>query len=106
MTLSTGLTEETAGAFIRRRRLQIVVHSCIYYRLDRNIISDHQWAEWAKELVDAQEQFPEIAKKELWAKEFTDFDGSTGFNLPITEPGVLARAERLLRLYEERKGRG
>lgn len=98
------LTEETAGEFIRRRRRQIVVHSCIYYRLDKNIISDHQWATWAQELVAAQKQFPQIAEKEIWAKEFEDFDGSTGFNLPITEPRVLATAEWLLRLQEKRKG--
>lgn len=98
------LTRENAAEFIRRRRLQIVVHSCIYYRLDANIISDHQWAAWAKELVDAQEQFPDIAEKELWAKEFADFDGSTGFNLPITEPGVVARAHQLLRYQKQLRG--
>lgn len=92
----TGLTEETAAEFIHRRRLQIVVHSCIYYRMNENLISDHQWAAWAKELVAAQEQFPKVAEKELWAKEFADFDGSTGFNLPITEAGVVAVARRLL----------
>ena len=101
----TGLTEETAAEFIRRRRLQIVVHSCIYYRLSENLITDHQWAAWAKELVAAQEQFPKVAEKELWAKEFADFDGSTGFNLPITEAGVVAVARRLLahRDKEEKK---
>jgi len=91
------LTEETAAEFIHRRRLQITIHSCIYYRMNENIISDHQWAAWAKELVEAQERFPDIAEKELWAKEFADFDGSTGFHLPIHEPGVIARAQRLLR---------
>ena len=99
----TGLTKETAAEFIHRRRLQITVHSCIYYRLDDNIISDHQWAEWAKELVAAQEAFPEIAEKQLWAKEFADFDGSTGFNLPHSEPGVVRLAQRLLRYRDKHK---
>jgi len=90
------LTRGTAAEFIRRRRLQIVIHSCIYYRLNENLVSDHQWAAWAKELVEAQERFPDIAEKQLWAKEFADFDGSTGFNLPITEPGVVARARSLV----------
>ena len=90
------LTEEAAAEFIRRRRLQIAVHSCIYYRLNENLISDHQWAKWAKELVAAQNRFPEAAEKQLWAEDFKDFDGSTGFNLPINEPGVVAAARRLL----------
>jgi len=98
------LLRENAAEFIHRRRIQIVVHSCIYYRLDANIISDHQWAAWAKELVDAQERFPDIAEKELWAKEFADFDGSTGFNLPVTDPGVVSRAHQLLRYQERLRG--
>ena len=99
------LTEETAAEFIHRRRLQITIHSCIYYRMNENIISDHQWAAWAKELVEAQERFPAVAEKQLWAKEFADFDGSTGFSLPINEPGVVAAARRLLayRKKEEKK---
>ena len=95
------LTEETAAEFIHRRRLQITIHSCIYYRMNENIISDHQWAAWAKELVEAQERFPEAARKQLWAKDFADFDGSTGFNLPINEPGVVAVARRLLANYKK-----
>lgn len=95
------LNMENAAEFIRRRRLQITVHSCIYYRLNDNLIPDHQWAEWAKELVTAQSQFPEVAEKQLWAAEFKDFDGSTGFNLPINEPGVVATARRLLRYRDK-----
>ena len=36
---------------IAQRRRQILVHSIIYYRFNENIITDHTWAEWAKELV-------------------------------------------------------
>ena len=28
---------------IKRRRLQLLVNSCIYYNMDNNIISDAQW---------------------------------------------------------------
>lgn len=95
------LTEESAAEFIRRRRLQIVVHSCVYYRFDQNLISDHQWAAWAKELVRAQELFPKVAEKQLWAKEFSDFDGSTGYHLPINESGVVHRAAKLIELSKK-----
>lgn len=97
----TDLTEESASEFIHRRRLQIVIHSCIYYRFDQNLISDHQWAEWAKELVKAQEMFPKIAEKQLWANEFADFDGSTGYHLPINESGVVQRALKLLEISKK-----
>lgn len=101
MTL-TNLTEETAAEFIHRRRLQIVIHSCIYYRFDENLISDHQWATWAKELVKAQELFPKVAEKQLWTNEFADFDGSTGYHLPINEAGVVKRASKLLQIAKSR----
>ena len=103
MTALNELTEETAAEFIHRRRLQITVHSCIYYRMNENLISDHQWAAWAKELVAAQEQFPKIAEKELWAEEFADFDGSTGFNLPINQAGVVRAAMRLIQYQDKLK---
>ena len=101
MTSLTDLTEESAAEFIHRRRLQITVHSCIYYRMNENIISDHQWAEWAKELVAAQERFPKVAEKQLWAEDFADFDGSTGFNLPINQAGVVRLAQRLLNYHKK-----
>ena len=37
---------------INRRRRQLLVHSIIYYRFDKNIVSDSVWTEWAIELAD------------------------------------------------------
>lgn len=81
---------------INRRRRQILVHSCIYYRLNNNLITDKQFDEWAYELVDLQKQYPEIAEQAVFAESFKDFDGSTGFNLPIHHPWVLRKAQQLL----------
>ena len=39
---------------IQQRRLQLLVHSRIYYVLNNNIISDKQFDEFAKELVQLQ----------------------------------------------------
>lgn len=33
---------------IKRRRLQILIHSCIYYYLDSNLISDQQFDQWGE----------------------------------------------------------
>lgn len=39
---------------ILQRRLQMLVHSYIYYKLNDNIISDSTWSKWAVELADLQ----------------------------------------------------
>lgn len=41
----------------------MLVHSYIYYELDTNIVSDHQWSEWATELANLQNKYPDISKK-------------------------------------------
>ena len=80
---------------IQQRRLQILVHSCIYYELNGSTISDKQWDTWAKELVTLQKQFPHIAEKVIWNSEFADFDATTGFNLPIKDDWVMKKARQL-----------
>lgn len=65
---------------IQQRRLQILIHSYIYYKLDDNIVDDSKWSSWGRELCIMQKSFPEIANKVMYADQFTDFDGSTGMN--------------------------
>jgi hypothetical protein len=81
---------------INRRRRQILVHSIIYYSFDENIISDSQWSKWAEELVKLQQQYPEIARDCVYADAYENFDGSSGFNLPLNDPGAFNTAVRLL----------
>ena len=80
---------------IQQRRLQILVHSCIYYELNTSIITDQQWDTWAKELVSLQKQYPKIAEQVIWQDAFKDFDGSTGFNLPVKDAWVMRKAAQL-----------
>ena len=86
---------------ILQRRLQILVHSYIYYELDDNIVSDAKWSEWAMELVQLQKDNPLIASKVAYAKDFVEFDGSTGFNLPYKNKEIIEKANRLLRWRDE-----
>lgn len=81
---------------INQRRRQMLVHSCIYYVFDENIVSDATWSRWAMELVDLQKAYPEIANDCVYSDAFKDFDGSTGFHLPVRDPWVIGTAERLL----------
>lgn len=81
---------------INRRRRQVLVHSIIYYRFNENLVSDHQWSEWAKELDELQRRYPDISNKCPYAKEFADFDPSTGYNLPLHDSWGVNKALQLL----------
>lgn len=81
---------------IRRRRRQLLVHSYIYYQTGSQLVSDAQWDKWAKHLVRLQAKYPDISATVDYAKEFKDFDGSSGYQLPYNEPEIRAVAERLL----------
>ena len=89
---------------IRRYRLQMIVHSVIYYRLNDNIISDQQWSEWALELENLQTRYPDIASECPLADAFEDFDHSTGENLPLDDLWALNKAQYLLMLRDKREG--
>lgn len=83
---------------IQKRRLQILVHSCIYYHMNKNIVSDKQYDTWSRELVKLQNENPKISGKVCWAESFKGFDGSTGFDLPITDPWVMQKANYILQI--------
>jgi hypothetical protein len=80
---------------IQQRRLQILVHSCIYYEYNKNIISDRQFDIWGKELVQLQKDYPDIASQIIYADAFEGFDASTGFDLPIRDEWVMKKASKL-----------
>lgn len=84
---------------IQQRRLQMLIHSYIYYVLDDNIISDATWSRWAKELSQLQKKYPKTSKKVPYYKQFKNWDGSTGAFLDFDDITV-ARAEYLLYLRD------
>lgn len=68
---------------INRRRHQVLVHSYLYYQMNTNIIDDHTYDMWCKELAELQHQYPiESNNVEFYKEEFKEFDGSTGYHLP------------------------
>lgn len=83
---------------IQQRRLQLLVHSCLYYELNQSIVPDVVWDKWAKELVQLQKDYPGIAKEVVWADAFKEFDGSTGFDLPIRDEWVMRKAKQFLQV--------
>lgn len=80
---------------IQQRRLQILVHSYLYYELDTNLVDDNTWASWAKELVTLQNSYPDIAKRVIYHEAFVNFDPSTGQGLPYNDEQIVKIATRL-----------
>ena len=81
---------------IQQRRLQMLVHSYIYYKLDENIISDHAFNCWGHELTNLQNKHPDIASRVCYAEAFKDWTGDTGAFLPLDDPWVINKAYQLL----------
>lgn len=81
---------------MQQRRLQMLVHSYIYYALNDNLVSDSKWAEWANELKDLQEKYPKIAKIVPYRQGFENWDASTGAFLPYKNSKIITIANRLL----------
>lgn len=88
-------TQEVAER-IRQRRAQMLIHSCIYYEMDDNIISDHKWQEWADELADLQNYWPELCEQNFFDDQFKDWTGATGNHLPHRHPWVYNKAMQIL----------
>lgn len=75
------------------RRLMLV-HSCIYYELDNNVVTDHQWQDWANELAELQSKHGWLFG--FYDEAFQDWNGSTGHRLPMRDFYVLNKARTLL----------
>jgi len=96
---SLNLTDEQAKELIRRRRGQMVIHSYLYYKADKPIISDDQWQSWAEELTKLQANYPNCCKIRFYDGEFADWDGTTGMHLP-TNVFVESVSERVYKAWE------
>jgi hypothetical protein len=87
---------------INRRQRQILVHSFLYYQLNTNIISDHTFDDWSKELADLMSEHPDIAKQSVYYEGFKSFDGSSGYDLPYHLPEIQSKGYQLLKYHNEK----
>lgn len=102
------LNESPIKTLMRRRMLQVWVHSYIYYVLDDSKISDSTWSKWAKELACLIKQYPAIFNSIPHHEIFTDFTGDTGFDIANkADNGIITKAYYLLRLLgkEDKNGK-
>lgn len=96
------LTPDVAGnkdyiaAKIKQRRYQILVHSYLYYQRMASIVEDATFDRWARELVQLQHDFPDIAATVEFAKDFKGFDATTGFDLPYATPRIQRIGDNLI----------
>lgn len=59
---------------------KIIVSSILYYDFNESPISDKEYDEISKQLVELQSKYPDITESQYYYV-FYDFDGSTGFDL-------------------------
>lgn len=88
---------------VTRRRRQLLIHSFLYYQMSENIIDDHTFDAWSKELADLQATYPEESAAAVFADGFRSFDGSSGFDLPFHYPEIQSRALHLLRYHRDKE---
>lgn len=90
-----------------RRRKQVLVHSCLYYQFNTNLIEDYQYDKIARRLAELQIAYPDISNNLSYHDE--DFKGFgedhcySGCHLPTNSPEVVGAAQLLLRIKEERR---
>ncbi|ERB55324.1 hypothetical protein N806_29830 [Rhodococcus sp. P27] len=102
--MAAGRVTQTIPERINHLRRLLIIHSYLYYVRNKTLVSDAQFDKWAYELVDLQARYPEeSAGVEYERKAFEDFDGSTGFDLPIHTEEVARRALTIYELATERK---
>lgn len=74
-----GLSVQERIDFLQR---YIIVHSYIYYELNKNIISDREYDIKARELSAYRTDYPELWKNSEYYQQFgDDYNGATGFSL-------------------------
>lgn len=94
---------------INRRERQILVHSCIYYDLNYNILEDYQYDNIAKRLAKLTQEYPVEFNQSVYHDIFKDFgqpdeNGNvcySGFNIPHDQPEIFNTAMRLIRYHQQ-----
>ena len=85
-------------ANLNRLRRNVIIHSVIYYRFNRNIIENSDYDQLCNRLAKMQEEHPELCEMAVFSEDFRDYDRCTGMQFIDHEWGVRA-AERLLKSY-------
>ncbi|HBJ2614304.1 TPA: hypothetical protein LA742_002795 [Clostridium botulinum] len=87
---------------INKRRRQVLVHSCIYYRLNDSLIDDYTYDKWARELENLQDMYPDLLNDCIYKDDFKKYSSATGYDFKsLGDPRILNRAIKLLRFSKQ-----
>lgn len=59
----------------------LIVHSIIYYEMDKNVVSDIMFDNNCRQLIEMKNKYKKSYKNSFYYPIMKDFDGSTGFHL-------------------------
>ena len=93
--------EDPTAELIKRRRLQMLIHSCLYYELNTELISDAQFDAWALALAELLSKHSNVYS-DRFDQYFEDWTGDTGMHFNHRDPWVLNKAEYLVALHNKR----
>lgn len=89
---------------IKRLRLALLVHSILYYKFDYNIISDFEYDCMAKKLLKLQTENADASLAVVdYLYAFKDWNGSSGFKLPLEDSWANYKATQLMMWHKEGK---
>lgn len=93
----------TPQEVIKRHRLNLMIHSFLYYWYDDPVWTDDKWQQVADELVALQMAYPEPIG--FYDEAFSDWTGATGMHLP-KDDYITGKAIYVFRLNQSMKGKG
>lgn len=98
------MTEKQIEELIHRRRRQVLVHSILYYNMGESILPDATFDKWARELAKLQKDHQQLSESIPYMRyAFADFEGETGYHLPLMDRRANKIAEELLETYNKRR---
>lgn len=88
--------EQTILEKINQREYQILVHSFLYYKLDKNIIDDSKFDFFMYDLVELMKNHENEFLKSVFYSEFKSFEGGTGADLKYDTEQIRRISTRLI----------
>ena len=96
------MAKQTILEKINQRERQLLVHCCLYYGMNVNIISDDKYDFFSFDLANLIKEHPDDFKKSAYHYEFRNFDPSTGLGLNYKKPKIINTGLKLLNRFEKR----
>ena len=97
------MAKQTILEKINQRERQLLVHCCLYYGMNVNIISDDTYDKFSFDLADLIKEHPNAFKKSVYYYEFRNFDPSTGLGLNYKKPEIIKVAHRLKNIMKRKQ---